>query len=473
MFKNSSLKKIFFNLFIITIFLGKSFYIINSLNPNYYSHFLDIDHFKDLSLNFFLIKFILLITKDFLLLFFLIYSFSVIKNKIFSYIIIFFFSYFFLIYLLKFLLFDNLDIHSLISFKNIFLPISLIYVSFYINFKEFISLIKILCILLFLFVIFQFLLFYPDFDHALSSDKKIEFLENNWITGFISGRPIGFFDSPNTLGKFSVSVLVIFITLLLLTNKKSIYSCKNFFFYLLTLFILIILSQTISVIFGLIIIAFFILFYLLINKKIIENFTKIFLIFLSLLMAIMFVAFCFPEYIVFYLKRFDLLIRFLFNYLPSLNNIFEDFNLTQAVSVNVGYGTYSERFNDLILLKNCFENNTFSFFFIGCNIRYDSANIGIANFLLNHGLISLIMFLFFTIKIINLNFKLKIPSTNEIYQIKLVTLNISLLFFFISFFSKIIEISVVNYIFYILIGFNLYKFSILKNNETLKERNLK
>jgi len=473
MFINCSLKKIFIYLFVITIFLGKSFYSINFLNPNYYTHFLDTDYYKDLSLNFSLIKFILLIIKDFLLFFFLIYSFFVIKNKIFSYIIIIFFSYFFLIHLLKFLLFDNLDIYSLISFKNIFLPISLIYVSFYINFKEFISLIKILSCLLFLFVIFQYLFFYPDFDQTLSSDEKIEFFTNNWITGFISGRPIGFFDSPNTLGKFSASVLVIFITLLILTKKQNIYSYKFYFMYLSMLFILIILSQTIAVIFGLSILAFFILTFLLINKKIIENFNKILLIFLSLLTAIILTSFFFPEYIIFYFKRIDLLIRFLFDYLPSLNNLFKNFDVTQAQSFNNGFGTYSERFNDLILLKNCLTNNTFSFFFIGCKIRYDSANLGIINFILSYGLISLMMFLFFIIKIINLNFKFKILPVNEIYQIKLVTINISLLFFIISFFSKIIEIGVVNYIFYILIGFNLYKFSILKNNEFSKEKNLK
>ena len=443
--------------FLITIFSWNIIYCFDYFNPNYFRQALSDDTFY--------FQYYFLVIKDLLLFIFLIISLSKFYNNIFFLkIIIITFLLISIITLLKIFFYRIGDLYLALPFKNIFLPMSLIYVSQYISFKNFISIIKIVTVILFLTFFYQIFYMYPVQSYQ-SVQEKLIILEQ-WHSGFVSGRAIGSLGSPNSLGKFTAEILLVFLAYIhnnSKKNKKTMNLLKYndnlksiiFDFIILSILIFIIFfSQTISVIISLICLFLINLFFNF--KKLKISSIKTITLLLSFIAASCVILFYYPEIYSLYISRLDNLS----NFIPLLksidfNNFILDknFSFREFESINPGFGTFSERFDDFTLLKNCFQNDLFKVFLFGCNYRFDSANIGVVNFILNFGFFTFILIIYFLSTLLRTKLQNQLDPQQKL--IDNIMKNIIIFFIIISFPSKIFEISIVNYIFFIMLGYFL------------------
>jgi hypothetical protein len=181
---------------------------------------------------------------------------------------------------------------------------------------------------------------------------------------------------------------------------------------------------------------------------------------LSFIAAFCIILFYYPEIYILYISRLENLN----NFIPLLKSIdFNTFLLDKSFtfrkfeSINPGFGTFAERADDFTLLKNCIQDVLLKIFLIGCNFRYDSANIGLLNIILNFGLFIFILIIYFLS--ILLRTKLQNQLDPQEKKIDDIIKNIIIFYIIISFPSKIFEISIVNYIFFITLGYFLNKFN--------------
>jgi hypothetical protein len=447
--------------FLIIIFSWNIIYSFDYFNPNYFRQALSDDTFY--------FQYYVIVIKDILLFTFLIISLNKFyNNKFFLKIIIITFLLIFIITLAKVIVYEVGDLYLVLPFKNIFLPMSLIYVSQYISFKNFISSLKIVTVILFLIFFYQIFYMYPVQSYQ-SVQEKLIILEQ-WHSGFVSGRAIGSLGSPNSLGKFTAEILIIFLVYFYNNTKKN----KETFnllkyndnlkfiiynFIILSILIFIILfSQTISVIISLI--GIFLINLFLKFKKLKISSIKTITLLLSFIAAFCVILFYYPEIYSLYISRLENLN----NFIPLLKSIdFNTFLLDKSFtfrkfeSINPGFGTFAERADDFTLLKNCIQDVLLKIFLIGCNFRYDSANIGLLNIILNFGLFIFILIIYFLS--ILLRTKLQNQLNPQEKKIDDIMKNIIIFYIIISFPSKIFEISIVNYIFFITLGYFLNKFN--------------
>jgi hypothetical protein len=446
--------------FLITIFSWNFIYTFDYFNPNYFR--------QALSDNTFYFQYYFLVIKDILLFIFLIISLTKFYNiKFFLKIIIITFLLISIITLAKIFVYEVGDLYIVLSFKNIFLPMSLIYVSQYISFKNFISSLKIVTVILFLIFFYQIFYMYPVQSYQ-SVQEKLIILEQ-WHSGFVSGRAIGSLGSPNSLGKFTAEILIIFLVYFYNNtkkNKETINLLKYndnlkfiiYDFIIVSILIFIIFfSQTISVIISLIVLFLINLF--LNFKKLKISSIKTITLLLSLIAASCVILFYYPEIYSQYISRLENLS----NFIPLLksvdvNTFFldESFTFRKFESINPGFGTFSERADDFALLKNCIQDGLLQIFLIGCNLRFDSANIGALNVIFNFGLFIPILIIYFLSILLRTKLQNQLDPQQKI--IDAIMKNIIIFFIVISFPSKIFEISVVNYIFFIMLGYFLNEF---------------
>jgi hypothetical protein len=307
--------------------------------------------------------------------------------------------------------------------------------------------------------------------------EKLIILEQ-WHSGFVSGRAIGSLGSPNSLGKFTAEILLIFLAYIYNNskkNKKTINLLKYndnvksiiFDFIILSILIFIIFfSQTISVIISLI--GVFLINLFLNFKKLKLSSIKTITLLFSFIAASCVILFYYPEIYSLYISRLDNLS----NFIPLLksidfNNYILDksFSFRQFESINPGFGTFSERFDDFTLLKNCFQNDLLKVFLFGCNYRFDSANIGVVNLILNFGFFTFILIIYFLSTLLRTKLQNQLDPQQKL--IDNIMKNIIIFFIIISFPSKIFEISIVNYIFFIMLGYFLNDFKIKNTKCTL------
>ena len=438
-------------IFLYLIFCGKVFYTL----------FGDIDatYFR---FNFFYIFYAI---KDFIIIIGLLIFFTIVNKEfledtknILLFVLLIFISYLLKInyHEITFLSIDNVKF-----VKNFFLPIFLIFLPFIFkkkNLNFYISILQNTCIISGIIVLIQVL-----------------FLNDNNINsiGFQSNRPIGIFDSPNTLSKF---VFFTFIVSISKDLEDQNFDKKKFLLYIL-IFIQIIASVTMSVIVSIIIFIFFLFLISFIifknNLKIkLINISKLFLIFL---LSILFLKIFFPFSIDNILMRTQIFFDFILNI----------FNYKIPV-IQPGYHTYSLRadqyyffFNDIINKdgialdnKNSYVNkfyvikNFLIILFLGKNYNFDKDDIGYINMLSNHGILFILFLFFFIFYFSYLFFSMKKP-TQKSYTFFIE--NLSLFYFFfvfitINFFTKIYTIAPLNYILFLLIGLALKNAQKLKRN---------
>jgi len=452
--------------FIIIIFSWNIIYSFDYFNPNYFRQALSDDTFY--------FQYYFLIIKDILLFIFLIISLTKFYNiKLFLIIIITTFLLISIITLAKVIFYNVGDLYLVLPFKNIFLPMSLIYISQYISFKNFISSLKIVSVILCLVFFYQIFYMYPVQSYQSVQDKLI--ILEQWHPGFLSGRATGSLGSPNSLGKFTAEILIIFLAYFYNNtqkNKESINLFKyndNFkfiisYFIIFSILIFIILfSQTISVIISLIILLLINLF--LNFKKLKICLTKIITLLLSFIIVLYIILINYPEIFSLYISRLDNLTNFL-QLLKSVDIhtfvLDKSFTFRKFESINPGYGTFSERLDDFTLVKKCIQNDLLKIFLFGCNFRFDSANIGVSNFILNFGLFAFILIIYFLSILLLTKLQNQLDPQQKIIDV--IMKNIIIFFIILSFPSKIFEISIVNYIFFIMLGYFLNE-SKIKNTK--------
>ena len=463
-----SSKKNLIKYFLLIIFSWNIIYSFDYFNPNYFRQIL--------SDNTFYLQYYFIVIKDLLILIF--FSISIYKfynNKLFLKIIIITFLIIFITTLLKLIFYRNGDLYIVLPFKNIFLPMSLIYVSQYISFKNFISIFKIVSVILFLTFFYQIFYMYP-VQSYLSVQEKLITLEQ-WHSGFVSGRPIGSLGSPNSLGKFTAEILIIFLVYFYNNTKKNNQTVNFlkyydnlksiiFDFIILSILIFIILfSQTISVVVSLI--CVFLINIFLNFKKLKISSIKIITLLLSFIAASCLILFYYPQVYSVYISRLENLYTFILQVEPHLqDNVISNptdqiLTLRKIEEVNQGLGTYAERFTDFIFVINCFQNDILKFFLFGCNYRFDSANLGILNVILNFGFFIFILIIYFLSNLLRTKLQKQLDPQRKI--IGTIMKNIIIFFIIISFPSKIFEISIINYIFFIMLGYFLNEFKLKKN----------
>jgi hypothetical protein len=432
-------------LFLYLIFCGKVFYPL----------FGDIDY-EVFKYNFFYIFYII---KELILIIGLLIS-CTLANKEFledtKYILLFILVIF-ILYLLKISYFQiqfyTLD--NLKFVKNFFLSILIIFLPFIFkkrNLNFYISILQNICIISGIVVLMQVIFF----DYSTSS------------IGFQSNRPIGIFDSPNTLSKFAFFTFIVSISKDL---EDQNFDKKKFLLYIL-IFSQMILSITLSVIVALLIFSFFLfLISFIILKKNLKikliNISKLFLIFL---LSIFLLKIFFPFYIDTILLRIQILFDFIFNI----------FNY-QIPITQPGYHTFSLRgdqyesiykqLEDLIFYTNKYVDkyyvlkNLFILIFLGQNYNFDNNDIGYLNILSNHGVFFILIVFFLYCYFSYLFFSMK-KTLKKSYTFFIE--NLSLFYFFlgviiINFFTKIYLIVPINYILFLFIGLTLRNAQKLKH----------
>jgi hypothetical protein len=448
--------------FLITILSWNIIYSFDYFNPNFFR--------QALSDRTFYFQYYFLLIKDILLFIFLIVSLTKFYNiKFFLKIIIITFLLISILTLAKLTFYRVGDLYLVQPFKNIFLSMSLIYVSQYISFKNFISSLKIVSVISLLTFFYQIFYMYPVQSYQLVQEKLI--ILEQWNSGFVSGRPIGSLGSPNSLGKFTAQILIIFLAYFYndtKKNKETVNLLKyndnlKFIIYNFTrvsiLIFIIFFSQTISVIISLIVLFLINLF--LNFKKLKISSIKTITLLLSLIAASCVILFYYPEIYSLYISRLENLYNFILLLKQEDLNTFisnESFTFRKFESINPGFGTFSERADDFALLKNCIQAGLFKIFLIGCNYRFDSVNIGVLNVILNFGLFISILIIYFLSVLLRTKLQNQLDPQQKI--IDAIMKNIIIFFIVISFPSKIFEISVVNYIFFIMLGYYLNEFKI-------------
>ena len=454
-------KKIFFNHYFFFIFL--SYLLISKFYYNFYEFNLN---YNILSYKNFLIIFF----KEFLIIFFIIFALKKIDKEIlkdyFKFLSFIYFAVIFII-LIKFVIYDFIDQSYLVVIKNLILPSTLIFLPFFISFDFFIKILKFVILILGLLLIFQIFYIYPDTQN-LSLIEKNDLL-SGYYPGFISGRAIGFFGSPNSLAKFAaLSLIIIFFNEYYINVKKYnfIFNYRNLIniliFFILTLAIY--YAQTISVYLALTGLFFFnLIFAVVFNKR---NKTK--LLFITFLI-ILFLIICYllnKDIILFLYNRIYDFVEFI-SYISNLSfDNLVNFSVNEATDIKDSYGTFAERFYDFTLFYKCFQNNMISAILIGCNYRYDTSNIGYLNLFMNYGILFIvILFSFLSYLIVSHSKIVKRRYFNSIKSktIFYTSINLFVFILFLTFPSKIIEISVVNYLIFIILGYFL-KLSFGKEN---------
>jgi hypothetical protein len=224
----------------------------------------------------------------------------------------------------------------------------------------------------------------------------------------------------------------------------------KFFIYFLILLISLYYSMTISTILSLFAIILFSLF--------LKNISKIFFFYIFFFFITL-IFFYFNYYIVVkILSRLEDLFQFI-QYLNSLTQS-ELLNLTteDVEKIKSSYGTYVARLNDLKTFIKCYQVNLLGLLFFGCPHGYDYTNLGYVNLFLDFGVFPTLIFLFYIIKITITGYKVFQNSNKSNIEFNIIYVTFCLIvsfFFLFNFISKIIEISVINYLVFIIYGYLL------------------
>ena len=427
-------KKVYFilQLIIFFILLGKIPYL-------YLNDFSKVDLSNPI--------FYLFIFKEILIVFFFILFLKYYKDKE----KIKYLKFFLLINIILILLiFINLKLNItglLFYFKNIGLPLTLIFVSFFLNEK-------IILKIFIYFIVLNFLLFFFQLQNFTTETE---------ITNYLYfGRPKGVTDNPNTVGLslfliYSFLLQNLFEELNKQKNKDDFYHNKIIILLLASMccIFLITFTNSLSIIISLYLLLIFLGCFFFNNKK------KAFIVFFitqnfSLILAILIKYLFFKTQFNLFLNKFFLLInviktRFLkdqFNFEGLQKNTVEgkinDY-IVVIKDIKINFPSFLSEKNQFENLKflSAYEDFSNQFFF------YDSDFL---NLIYSFGLLPSIIFIFFILYIICEHYinkkKYNYQNVNKIY-IFLIS------FLIIILFKKLIPLTIANYFLFIILGYRM------------------